>query len=205
MHSLENIYFWFRKAQGVAKGKPFRLPKDFDKYMVEKMSIKNAECLELVTKLFNTKWHNVTPLEYFACGFELFGENFSYARFFDTRIIRLYIERDKIKKQGKMLNKNNFQMSVDFVAAFMKQRGYNKNLSIVRQYCCVEQKGERIPIKHFQENSIDKYFLTWLIYKKYFEVDDTDRLMIPLIVANYRDYVSELENFNIAELVEEII
>jgi len=195
MIEIKDVYYAYRKAQSEISGKPFRIPKDFDLYLESKMPAKNIEYLEAITKYFNTKWRVINPKDYFSCGFEIFGPNFTYYKFLDNKVLRLYIVRDKAKKLNKELNSKTFQNSVDFVIKYMRERGYNSDFSLIRQYCSLTEQREKVPIKHYQENKIDKYFLTWILLNGYLIIDDIDRAMIPLIVSNYRLYTNEIENF----------
>ena len=94
----QDVYVAYRKAQANHFSRGYRLPKDWDKHY-QKMSTKNKNALTQVTHWFNTKWKEITPEEYFLCGFELL-KTFTYHNFAYPPVIRLYIQRDKNKNQA---------------------------------------------------------------------------------------------------------
>jgi len=189
--NVENVYIEFRKAQSIAKGKPYRLPKDFEKHLNNKMSKVNRKSLSVVTNWFITKWSGVSIGKYFECGFELFN-NFTYRNFADPRILKLYISRDKLIKRKAELGKRNIIDSVKFVLKYIREHKI-KSTSI---YCMIRQDGKSLPIIHYLNNDIDRYFLTWMIREKYVHLNDYEMSVIPYITDKYREILDELAQNN---------
>jgi len=185
------IYVQFRKAQSNFLNRPYRLPKDWDNYLETKMPVKHREVLETVTGFFNTKWRNIEPEKFFDCGFEMFKNRFSYMKFFDSRVLKLYIEKDKIIKREWELVTEKINNSILFIKEFMNKTPHRKDLSMIRQYCLLGG-GERYPVRHFIENKIDKYIIVWLISKQYLNLTDEERTVIPIIIENFRLYHTKL-------------
>lgn len=188
MVDLEFVYSCFRKTQSVAKSRPYRLPKDWDGFYNNRLADQNKKALRVITKFFNTKWSKIDVYKYFECGFELFN-NFSYHHFLDPRVIRLYIQRDKIVKIQTNLSKKNIVDSVKFVKQYMK----DNNIRFFRVYC-----EKKLPIRHYIQNKIDHFFLTWLIRDGLVTLEHDDKSQIPYIMENYRETavkLMELEPF----------
>lgn len=202
MKTEEEIYIAFRQAQSRSKGRPYRLPRDFEKFLNTRLSEKNREALILVTKYFNTKWRNNDPFRYFECGFELF-KNFSYMKFFDTRIMRLYVQRDKHIKRDAQINKQNLADSAIFVKRFIKQN----HIASIPRYCMMYRDGRSLPVHHYMQNKIDKFFLVFLIKEGFVKITDDERPLIPYITEHYRDIIESLKNINgfIKDLKERIL
>lgn len=190
---VEQVYYFFRKVQSENKNRGFRMPKDFETHLNNKFSKKNKEALVLATKYFNTKWENIDVCKYMQCGFELF-KTFSYVKFFDKRVLNLYIVKDKNQKREMSLNKKEIVKSVIFVKKYMLE---NKVVSI-RDYCNLTEGNRKVIINHYVHNKIDKFFLVWLIKIGYLILSDNDRAYMPYIVSQYREIlagVDEIKTF----------
>lgn len=182
-----DIYYNFRKAQSESKGRGFRMPKDFDKHLEKKFSEKNRDALLMATNYFNTKWINVNPYRYFQYGFELF-KTFSYIKFFDPRVMRLYIQKDKNIKREMDVNKRAIVESVKFVKRFMKE----KNLHMLSYYLELQDGHKKLIITHYAQGYIDKYFLVWLIKSGKLVLTDDDRACMTYIVHQFREIGEKL-------------
>lgn len=188
MIDTEHVYYLFRKAQAESKNKGFRMPKDFEKHLNNRFTEKNRESLITVTKWFNTKWNNIDIYRFMKCGFKLF-KTFSYIKFLDERVINLYIVRDKNLKREINLNKKEIMESVKYVKKYMKEN----NILILRDYCNKKDENNKIVIKHYLLNKIDKFLFVYLIRNGILELNDTDRSYIPYIISQYREILSEIE------------
>ena len=100
-----DIYTEYRRAQALEYNRGYRIPKNFQKHLNFKMSSKNREALELATKYFNTKWKNIDPAKFFEAGFGVL-KSFTYVQFFDPRVMRLYIQRDKNQRDRLPIHKD---------------------------------------------------------------------------------------------------
>ena len=185
----EYIYVQFRKAQAEANNRGYRIPKDFEKHLNERMSDKNKNALILVTSWFLTKWKELDPFMYFQCGFELF-KTFTYTNFTDPKILRLYIQRDKNIKRYNRLSKKRIIQSLKFIKGYMADNGI---LSFNR-YCMTLNQNRSMPVRHYLENKIDKFFMVWLIKEKMVLLTDDERSIMPYIVESYREIVDKLDN-----------
>jgi len=187
---IELVYRLFRRSQAVANNRGYRIPKDFEKHLV-KMSEPNRAALYKIRDYFRTKWKNIDPTLYFACGFEMMPR-FSYNKFFDPRIIRLYINKDKHQKRDVKLTKKNLTISVKFVKKYMRD---NKIPSFV-VYCSSRTDNQCLPVTHYLSNNIDGYFLTWLLYSRLIWLSEDEKSILPYIIKQYRENVSKLLNIN---------
>ncbi len=187
---LEEIYRSFRRVQSSTMGRGYRMPKDFSVWL-KKMNEHNRSELYKITARFKTKWHLIDPERYFLCGFELLS-SFSYKHFFDPRIIRLYINKDKnIKRQGEALKKN-FIESVKFTKQYMKEN----QIQTFNVYCNSTYTNMHLPVIHYLSNKIDGFFLTWLLYSRMFQLSDDEQMMVPYIMEKYRENIVKLLNIN---------
>lgn len=186
MLDTEFVYSCFRKAQSEHKGRGYRLPKDWENFFNNRLSKLNRKNLRAITRFFNTKWSALDSQKYFECGFELFN-NFTYHQFLDPRVIRLYIQRDKIGKIQANLSKKNLVNSALFVKQYMRDH----NIRFFRSYAESVLNNQSLPIKHYIQNKIDHFFLTWLIRDGLVQIED-EKSKIPYIMDNYRASVVEL-------------
>jgi len=186
-----DVYYNFRKAQSESKGRGFRMPKDFDSHLSNKFSDNNKEALLLATKYFNTKWSNINPYRYFQCGFELF-KTFSYLKFFDPRVMRLYVQRDKNRKREMEVNKKQIVQSVKFIKNHMKAH----DIHMIRDYLQMKNGERKVIVDHYAQGFVDKYLLVWLVKKGKLVLTDDDRACMPYIVHQYRDIGEKLEEIN---------
>jgi hypothetical protein len=191
---VEFVYFKFRKASAEFHNRGYRLPKDFESFLYNRMSKSNREKLIKLTKNFITKWERIDIEQYFRVGFKLFGKNFSYIKFLDDRIITLYKDIDKNLKRDLSDNKKKFTNSAKYVIKYIK----SNNLSL-EKYCVQKwrEKGKvSLVINHYIHNYIDKIFVVWLIKKGYFYLNDDEKPLVPYIVDNYRDLYVKLDEMN---------
>lgn len=186
-----DIYYNFRKAQSESKGRGFRMPKDFDAHLEKKFSEKNREALLLATQYFNTKWTNVNIYRYMQCGFEMF-KTFSYVKFFDPRIMRLYVQKDKNIKREMNVNKKAIIESVKFIKRFMKEN----NIHMLRDYLQLQNGYRKLIVDHYVHGSIDKYLLVWLVKSGKLILTDDDRACMTYIVHQYREIGEKLQEIN---------
>ena len=150
------------------------------------------EILELITKAFCTRWQNVDPDVFFDCGFRLFGKSFSYNKFYERKILLLYIENDKQRKRKDDNIKDVYEQSDFFVKEWMETKQYRKDVNLYRQYGMMLQDGMKAPIKHYLLNKIDKYMLSWLISNKFVCLEETEKNLIPLIIENYWSFSEDV-------------
>jgi len=193
MYSNEDIYFFFRKVQSESKNRGFKMPKDFEKHLNTRFSKPNKEALILSTKYFNTKWENIDVYKYMQCGFELF-KTFSYVKFFDKRVLNLYIVKDKNLKREMSVNKKLIIKSAKFIKGYM----HNNNIFSFKDYCCTVVDNKKEIVSHYIHNDVDKFLFVWAIKIGYLVLNDTDRSQLPYIIAQYREIlvrVGEIEDF----------
>lgn len=188
---IEDVYYYFRKAQAEKNNRGFRMPKDFEKHLETKMSKKNREALEIATNWFNTKWNNIDPFKFMECGFELF-KTFSYVNFFDQRVINLYKQKDKNIKRESKLSKDKMKNSMLFVKNYIKEN----NIKNVGRYCMMKNGYINVTVEHYLNNYIDKFFIIWLIKKKLLKLDDDNMALIPYISDHYRKILPKLDEIN---------
>jgi len=187
---IEDVFRHFQRAKSIVLGRGYKFPKDFQGSL-DKMTGPNRDALYKITDHFNTKWHNIIPDAYFACGFELY-KNFTYTKFFDPRILTLYIHRDKNKKRDTELTKKNLMESAKYVKMFMKNNCINSFVI----YCNSKNQNKCLPVDHYLKNNIDAYFLTWLIYSRLVSLSEDEKCLIPYILKNYRENISKLLDVN---------
>jgi len=185
-----DVYVAFRKAQANFNSRPYRLPKDWVKHFTN-MSQANQEAMFLAAERFNTRWSNINIDDYMTAGFDLFKKTFTYTKFFDVRLMSLYIERDKMRKRNLNISKTEIVSSAHFVIEYMGGRGF------LKEYARKRDNFESIPVRHYKQGKIDQIFLTWLIKEKYLILEDSDRTQIPYVIEKYREYISRLDELNV--------
>lgn len=197
MISIDDIYVKFRKAQSVYSNRPYKIPKDISAFLEKRLTEVNLKNMQKLADALNTNYRNVDVDRYLEYGFELFGKNFSYIKFLDQRLINFYIMKDKNFKRDMELTITNIDKSIAFVKDFMSVGA----ASVYLRYGQLRDGYESVAIQHFIKGKIDRYFITWLIFKNYLVLLDGDRELIPLITEQYRNYIYELKKM---ELLEDI-
>jgi hypothetical protein len=182
IEQIENIYYKFRKAQASYNNRGFRMPKDFEKHFKTKLSTVNQKKLTKLTNWFNTKWNNIDPDLYFTCGFDLYKKRFSYIKFFEEKILLLYIQRDKNTKREARVTKEKLIESAKFIKKYMRD---NEILSL-QEYMDTNDGNQKLAVSHYLKNNIDASFFVFLL-KKGMKLTDMDRSYIPYISKNYRN------------------
>lgn len=191
-----DVYLTFRKVQARFNDRPYRIPKDFEHFLENRILKKNRECLELAAKYFSTKWMNIDIEKFMECGFELFGRNFTYIKFFNSKLMRFYIEKDKNKKRKIELSKNELIKSAKYVKKYMQPIRNNPDISLIREYCRKRDGEIRLIVRHHVQGRIDKHFLTWMISSGQITLTDDERALVPYVIERYRDYVEDLKEVN---------
>jgi len=201
IQDIEYIYKIFRRAQSNFSGRGFRIPKDFEKHFNEKFKEPNKKALIKITGWFLTKWQNIDPYTYFKCGFELYNKNFTYTKFFNDKILLLYITRDKNNKREVEITKKGLVDSAIFVKKWMQENKLNLN-----EYMHVRNGGMLLAVEHYLNNNIDASFFVFLIRKGMILTDD-DRSVIPYVYTNYRKITFGLNDISdfIRKLEEKLI
>ncbi len=194
MYTDWDIYCAFRKAQANYISRPYRLPKNWEKYrrsgVMAKRSLQN---IDLAVKKFNGTWFKIDPERYFETGFKILGVKFTYNRFFNPKIIKQYIRDDKMMKRVARLNKESMIESAKFLKRYMSTRTVNPKLSLARQYTALTEANVHLPISHYLQGKIDKFFLVWLIRRGLVVITKEEQAShIPEIIENYRTYVAAL-------------
>lgn len=191
MREVQDVYISYQLARARYMNRGYRIPKDWDKVW-SKISEKELYNLENITKAFSTRWQNIDIDRYFDCGFFLFNKGFNYSKFYDRRILLKYIEDDKrIKRRVDGISEGLIN-SDEWIYNWMDSRGYNRDISIYVQYCRMVDDGLRAPIYHYLMNKIDCSMLAWLISRKYIELSDIERGLIPIVISQYWDLVNSI-------------
>lgn len=200
-----DIYCAFRKAQANFLSRPYRLPKNWEKYKEEILVKKSRDNIELITKKFNSTWFKIDPERYFDSGFRILGGKFTYNRFFNDKVMKKYIHDDRMIKRSMNLNKRSMIESAKFVKKYMSSKTINPKLSLIRQYTVLSEGFVSLPIAHYIKGNIDKYFLVWLIRRGLVKVSDEEReFHIPEITENYREYVALLNNPKMSDFLDKL-
>lgn len=153
MVSEFDVYCAFRKAQSLSKDKPYRLPKDWDKFL-EKMNKKNAEWLYKCMVYFNTTYSNIDIDEYMGCGFILW-KGFTYKHFCDRKIIDLYIQRDKIRKRKLEVSVGEIETSFSVIKSYLEDKPMRPGYNQLQSFCKFRDGEIRIIINKYNQNEIN--------------------------------------------------
>lgn len=192
-----DVYFCFRKAQAQSKNRGFRMPKDFDKHLKNKMSEKNRKALLETTAFFNTKWKNVNIERYMEYGFELL-KSFSYMKFTDKRVMNLYKVKDKNLKRKLKLCKESMRDSLKFVKQYIK----DNDITSIGRYCMLKNGHVSLIIEHYLNNYVDKFFVVWLMSKGLLKLNDDNISLVPYISEQYREILVSFDD--IGEYLEKL-
>jgi hypothetical protein len=179
----------YQTAKANHKKTGFRKPKDWIKHFSEKLPVKTQDTLTRTAKYFTTVWGDIDIVKYFECGFDLF-DKFSYHNFFDKKIMLLYIQRDKIKKNEYIDMKKALVNSCKYVKKYLMEKSVSNDL---KSYCLLIEDNRPVIIGHYLKNHVDGYFLTWMIAEKLFQPYEFVCLT-PFLTKNYRDFFQKLND-----------
>lgn len=188
-----DLYCSYRKAQSIVKDRPYRLPKDWEKYKLT-MNINNLEWLQQATVAFNTKWSNINVDEYMLCGFDLL-KTFTYKNMIDHRIIELYIIKDKAKKRRISDAIVEINRSFAIIKAYMSNKPERVGYTKLESYCKFRDGEKRVIIDHYIKNGISPSILVYCIAKKYIILDDDERTVLPYITKNFREFMKMMNEY----------
>jgi len=188
MLNEREVYVAFRVAQGKYFDRPFRLPKVWDVFF-NKMEKKNKECLELITKFFNTKWQNIDPEVYFRTGFEVYRSGFTYTKFFDKILLKHYITKDKVEKINTTSIFDDFEKSAKYVDSIIEG---GKTSKIIR-YANRLDGVQPVAVSDYIKNRIGKFFLIYLVEKGFITLTHNQMLQIPYVTTDYNDNITRLK------------
>ena len=181
IEQIEQVYYQFRKSQADFNNRGFRMPKNFEEHFKKKLSEINQKKLAKITNWYNTKWNNIDPYRYFTCGFELYKKRFSYVKFFEEKILVLYIQRDKNEKRQTRVTKEKLISSAKFIKKYIQ----DNKISSLQEYMDTNDGNQKLAVSHYIKNEIDSSFFVFLL-KKGMRLSDTDRSFIPYISKHYR-------------------
>ena len=146
----------------------------------------------MLARRFITRWQRVDPAMYFDCGFEIYKLNFYYGNFLAPIILKLYINKDKHQKRDISFNKKNIFESAKYIKHFMRLN----NITSFVVYCHTIVDNIHLPVKHYLDNKIDGFFLTWLMYSKAVMLSEDEKALIPYVLQNYRENIVKLTDLN---------
>ena len=181
MYTPQNIYYYFKKAAN----RPFRMPKDFDQYLENKITGKNKENLTKITQFFNTKWMNIDPLKYFQTGYQLLNKGFSYHKFFEQRILDFYIQSDKVSKMSLDVDKKKIINSFNFIIE-------NKDCPYL-VYIDKILDDKPILLVNYLSNNIDKFTFFYFVYTGQIKMKDDYWALVPEINNNINELKVKIE------------
>lgn len=187
MISTFDIYITFRKEQANFFNRGFRLPKDWDSHWA-KMKANDREILETITVFFNTKWQDIDIERYFQSGFFVFRKKFTYTKFFDSRIIKDYVAKDKARKMNLSNIKKEFEKSLRFVI----NSGWK-----IPEYVRMSEGNMSFPVLHYIQGKIDISFLSYLVMKGMLKLNEVERSRCPLFEPKYREALVKLTEIGI--------
>lgn len=198
-----DVYCAFRQAQAEFLSRPYKLPKNWEKFK-KRLTKKNLDCLDQVTKKFNGTWYKICPHTYFRTGFNIFGKKFSYVKFFEKVVLKKYMQDDRLQKRDLTLSKKELINSAKFIRKYMSRKRTNPRVSLVRQYSVLTEGNASLPVIHYIKGYLDKFFLVWLMRRGLIIVGDDERAQIPDIVANYREHLAVLDKPGMSDFLEKL-
>lgn len=203
MVKITDIYLEYLKQKGNSSKRAYRLPKE-PELSIEKLrqtNQANYDKLKTLTDHFNTKWSNIDPQKYLQTGFILFA-NFSYPNFLNDKILKHYIQLNKIEKFHTEFNRKTLLKSFKFIKEYMKEN----NIHQVSDYCGTKSEYRSLVLEHFFKGNVDPFTLLYLMLKKYvtYTQEEKDKLYDFLNnVTKYKPFV--MEEWNLFMKMEKTI
>jgi hypothetical protein len=193
MYTTFDIYTKHKIAQAISKGKGYRLPKDWEVYWNNKVSFEDKELIQKATDYFNTKWSDLNIDVFMSVGFEIY-KNFKYQHFFEKKVIKNYIARDKNKKY---ISKDIRKELVDSLKYVLK------NYENILSYCEIVENNRKKVIDDYIKNNISASFLCLLIKLGIVNFTEDDKALCPYIKSEYKNIKKKIDENK--EFVDKII
>lgn len=191
MITMEFLYLEYLRLKGTINNRPYRLPKDPD-LSLEKLrqtNQSNYDKIKTLSDYLNTKWQNIDPVKYLEIGFKLFPK-FTYTNFLNDKILKQYIQNDKIQKFHCEANKKHILKSFKFIKEVMK----SNLIQTVLEYCKIKNEFSLVIVNDYIKGHIDPYTMTYLLLKKYIvlSIDEKEKLVDFLNnISKYKSYVKD--------------
>lgn len=188
-----DVYVAFRKAQGNANGRGFRLPKNWEEFRHRKMSEVNRTQLDKAALYFNTTYSNIDIDMYMACGFEIW-KGFTYAKFLHQKVIDLYIHKDKVKKRSLEVTHREVETTFNNIHDWLQGQPERPGYTQLQNFCKFRAGEVRIIINMYVQGKIDVMTLAYCVNRNYINLTDDERALSPYLVQRYRDLLEYLED-----------
>lgn len=188
----QDVYFAFRKAQGNANGRGFRMPKDWGAFL-EKMNANNKNWLRQATIYFNTKYSNIDLDRYMECGFEVW-KSFTYKHFLDDKVIQLYIQKDKTRKRQMEVSHREIEQSFNAISDYLMDKPRRPGYTQLQNFCKFRDGELRICINMYVQGIVDAMTLTYCVNRGYIQLTDDERALSPYLVQRYRELLESLQD-----------
>lgn len=182
MLNEEDVYRAWRRA----KGAPYRMPKDWEKKW-NSFKPEEREYIRKMVRLLATTWQDINIDNYFSCGYEIW-KGFYITQWFKPEVIQLYIQKSKNRKRIEENVKRSLTESAKFVLQYCKENCI-KSLNV---YARLRDDQKLLPLEHFVKDQISKWFLVFLIHKKYCFLTQADWDKIPFDQEKLREMKIEL-------------
>lgn len=188
----QDVYFAFRKAQALANGRGFRMPKDFDAFLA-KMTPMNREWMQRATIAFNTRYSNINIDVYMSCGFEIW-KNFTYKNLLHDKVIQLYIHKDKTKKRQTEVTQREIETTFNNIEDYLRDKPRRPGYTQLQNFCKFRQGEVRICINMYVQGKVDVMTLAYCVNRGYIKLTDDERALSTYLVQKYRDILDALED-----------
>ena len=120
-------------------------------------------------------------------------KTFSYNKFFDPKVLKHYINRDKIKKRDETNTEEDLKNSLKHIRSLLPDSQDYSDL--LYKYSKMQVNNITLPVQDYLNNKIGKYFLTHLIKSGYVKLTQEENILCPLITENYREYINQIQEY----------
>ena len=184
MYGKYDIFIAYKESKSRVTGKGYRVPKDWDKYWDEKLSIGEKQNITNLSNYLISIWQNIDLDAYMDAGFKTY-KTFDFKKLLCPKVIDTYIRRDKTKKRDIVLNGDILLENMEYVRSLID---IEDNSDMIREYC----KDKNRVLDDYMNNRIDGGFLFWLIYDRYLHINELDKNMISYIHNNWNELKRDL-------------
>ena len=188
----QDVYFAFRKAQANANNRGFRMPKDWDKFVL-RMTEYNVNKLHQAALYFNTTYSNIDLDVYMASGFEIW-KGFTYKNLLHDKVIQLYIHKDKTKKRTLEVTQREIETTFNTISDWLQDKPLRPGYNQLQNFCKFRAGEVRICINMYVQGKVDVMTLAYCVNRGYIKLTDDERALSPYLVQRYRDILDALED-----------
>jgi hypothetical protein len=125
------------------------------------------------------------------CGYDL-RKGFTLNKILRPKIMKYYIEKDKIRKRNLSPSQKSIDKSFEFINNYMKDITVPDGYTTLQMYCKIKDGDMKTIISHYLKGKVDSMTFVYSMYYKYIKLTDVERESCYNVVNRYRDFLEKM-------------